>query len=137
MSADIDVSQLASWPRCDLVALWPQVMDRPVPARASRSLLVRVLAWQVQAARHGGLSNRAQRQLEGLAASSPQARPTPRLSDGTRLVREWNGRTHIVDVCNSDIVYRGERFASLSAVARHITGARWSGPRFFGLKAAS
>ena len=57
----------------------------------------------------------------------------PHLAPGTRLLREWNGRTHQVDVTDDGFVWNGETYRSLSAVARAITGARWSGPRFFGL----
>ena len=57
----------------------------------------------------------------------------PVLQPGTRLVREWNGTTHIVEVIEGGYVWNGDRLRSLSAIARSITGARWSGPRFFGL----
>ena len=55
------------------------------------------------------------------------------LDPGARLVREWNGVSHTVDVTDHGFEWRGERYGSLSAIAREITGARWSGPRFFGL----
>ena len=55
------------------------------------------------------------------------------LKPGTRLVREWNGRTHVVDVSEDGFVFDGKTYASLSAIAKRITGAHWSGPRFFGL----
>ena len=58
------------------------------------------------------------------------SRPTA----GARLVREWNGRTHEVEVLADGFLLRGQRFRSLSAIAREITGARWSGPRFFGVE---
>ncbi len=58
---------------------------------------------------------------------------TNKLTLGTRLVREWHGRSHVVDVVEQGFVYDGKTFKSLSAIARAITGARWSGPRFFGL----
>lgn len=59
--------------------------------------------------------------------------PPPPLLPGTRLMREWNGRMHIVDVTEHGLIFDGKTFRSLSAIARRITGARWSGPRFFGL----
>jgi hypothetical protein len=52
---------------------------------------------------------------------------------GTRLIREWHGQTHLVDVLEKGMLYQGRTYRSLSEVARVITGARWSGPRFFGL----
>jgi len=57
----------------------------------------------------------------------------PALLPGTRLVREWNGRTHIVDVGDNGFVFDGKTYRSLSAIAKRITGTHWSGPRFFGL----
>ena len=59
---------------------------------------------------------------------------SPTLKPGGRLIREWNGVTHVVDVIDGGFVWNGQRYASLSPIARAITGARWSGPRFFGLK---
>src|SRR5450759_5281195 len=58
----------------------------------------------------------------------------PRIRAGTRLIREWRGEKHEVMVDGSGYEYRGKKFASLSEIARHITGTRWSGPLFFGLK---
>lgn len=65
------------------------------------------------------------------SASSGKTRNTP--SPGARLLREWNGRTHVVDVIENGFVFDGQVFRSLSAIARQITGVQWSGPRFFGL----
>lgn len=58
----------------------------------------------------------------------------PRFKPGTRLIREWQGKTFEVTVMDRGYAYRGNRYESLSEIAREITGARWSGPRFFGLK---
>ena len=82
--------------------------------------------------------------LEGLDADMrralrrpPRVRPAPpRLATGTRLAREWKGERHEVEVLADAILYRGARYASLSEVARTITGVRWNGPRFFGLRSA-
>ncbi|NJN06321.1 MAG: DUF2924 domain-containing protein, partial [Rhodobacteraceae bacterium] len=59
---------------------------------------------------------------------------SPALKPGGRLIREWNGVTHAVDVVEGGFLWKGQRYTSLSPIARAITGARWSGPRFFGLK---
>jgi hypothetical protein len=64
---------------------------------------------------------------------SPPQLPSPTLRPGTRLVREWNGRVHVVDVSEKGFVFDGKTYRSLSAIAKRITGAHWSGPRFFGL----
>lgn len=126
----------------ELVALadlnWPQLRKRwsaltggPAP-QVKPKLLRLALAWELQAACHGGLARRTGQRLDQLAnakTSTRDARP------GTQLVREWNGVLHIVTVdANSAIRWNGRTWRSLSAVARAITGTRWSGPAFFGLK---
>ena len=94
----------------------------------------------MQAKRWGGLKPSTLNGLRKNAARVPSkpnsAVPETRLAlkPGTRLVREWNGRAHTVEVLDQGFLWNGEAYPSLSAVARAITGARWSGPRFFGLK---
>jgi Protein of unknown function (DUF2924) len=107
--------------------------------RLSRDLLIRAITYKLQERSYGGLSKAAARKLEQAAAGPPSrgaAKPTPSVSlrPGTRLVREWHGVTHTALIHADGIEWRGQRFRSLSVVARKITGARWSGPRFFGLR---
>src|ERR1700688_2152848 len=88
---------------------------------------------------YGGLSTATARKLEQAAADPPGRGATKPASPislrlGTRLVREWRGVTHMVLIHADGIEWRGQRYRSLSLVARKITGARWSGPRFFGLR---
>ena len=122
--------------REDLVDHWNIAYGRPPPKGLSRRLLERAAAYEMQAAAYGGLKPRVRRLLMSCIdqgkpeKSSPPART---LAPGTRLVREWNGRSHTVDVVDGGFEWNGEVHKSLSAVARAITGARWSGPRFFGL----
>ena len=104
----------------------------------SRDLLIRAIAHRIQEFRYGGLSKATSRKLaalvqarrsdEEIAPEGPQ-----RIRAGARLVREWNGRTHTVTVEEEGFTYAGRNYRSLSSIARQITGARWSGPRFFGL----
>jgi hypothetical protein len=96
------------------------------------------LAYRHSAA-SGGLSKAAARKLEQAAAGPPSrgaAKPAPPVSlrPGTRLVREWRGVTHTALIHADGIEWRGQRYRSLSVVARKITCARWPGPRFFGLR---
>ena len=91
-----------------------------------------VLAHQAQVAAFGGLSAKTRRALA--SALKEPATTRRRVAAGARLVREWNGRTHEVEVLAEGFLFRGKRFRSLSAIAREITGARWSGPRFFGVE---
>jgi hypothetical protein len=111
---------------------------RSQPPRLSRDLLVRAIAYRIQELRYGGLSKATSRKLVALIQSwrtheeiAPES--TPRIRAGARLVREWNGRTYTVTVEENGFTYAGRKHRSLSAIARDITGARWSGPRFFGL----
>lgn len=113
---------------------------RSQPPRLSRDLLVRALAYRIQELRHGGISKATSRKLAALVqARRSDGEIVPegaqKIRAGARLVREWNGRTHTVTVEEDGFSYAGRNYRSLSAIARAITGARWSGPRFFGLAA--
>jgi hypothetical protein len=117
---------------------WRRLYRIPPPMRLSRDLLTRGISYKLQERAYGGLSTATARKLER-ASADPLGRgavkPTPPISlkPGTRLVREWRGVTHTVLILTDGIEWRGQRYRSLSVVAREITGARWSGPRFFGL----
>ena len=111
---------------------------RSQPPRQSRDLLVRAIAYRIQEVRYGGLSKATRRKLAALAelrnSGAERAKEgAQRIRAGARLLREWNGRTHTVTVEEDGFTYAGRSYQSLSAIAREITGARWSGPRFFGL----
>ena len=101
-------------------------------------MMMRAIAYRVQEIAYGGLSKATLRRLRALAASTdndgnvPET-AVPRLRPGTRLVREWRGRTHTVIVTETGFDYRGRTYPSLTHIAKVITGAHWSGPRFFGL----
>ncbi len=127
---DLDLEQLRR--------LWQEAYGDPPPTAFRRKLLARGVAYERQARRYGGLSpsvrRRLQRAVNDLSTGRAPAR-SPKLKAGARLVREWNGTTHVVDVVEGGFLWKGERYRSLSVIARTITGARWSGPRFFGLLA--
>jgi hypothetical protein len=110
---------------------------RSQPPRLSRDLLVRAIAYRIQELRYGGLSKttRGKLAVRGKAKQSGDktAVEGAKIRAGARLVREWNGRTHAVTVEEGGFTYAGRTYRSLSAIARDITGAHWSGPRFFGL----
>ena len=112
-----------------------------VPVNHGAHLLRRRLAYELQARALGDLPAETQRRLRRLHQSfkaDPQHKPMPRrpLKPGLVLTRSWQGVLHQVQVTDRGFDYRGERFTSLSEVARRITGTRWSGPLFFGLKKA-
>jgi hypothetical protein len=134
----IDLAGLAHQDLDQLRRLWSEVYGiEPLP-RISRELLVRAVAYRLQEEKEGGLSRRTIRELDRAAAERGlQARlgvSPVSLSTGTRLMREWQGRMHEVIVLEEDYLWQGERYRSLSEIARLITGAHWSGPRFFGTR---
>lgn len=108
---------------------WRKRYGEP-PKMRSTELLARLLAWRIQADAFGGLDAATIRLLQ----SDRIARPKPALAPGTRLSREWQGRRHDVDVMETGFRYAGADYRSLSQVARAITGTRWNGLRFFGLR---
>ncbi len=131
----MDISMLADLPRADLVARWQEHYGAPPPRGMSQRLMIGALAYAQQAKQQGGASAALSRRLAKLIAGTPISEaPAPRmLKSGARLVREWNGKNHTVEAVDDGFLWKGTHFRSLSAVARAITGARWSGPRFFGI----
>jgi len=125
----------------ELRAAWSRCLGEPAPNHG-RDLLRRQLAWKLQARAHGGLSSDSRRRIRRLYQTfqeNPRFTPSPifDLHPGTILTREWQGVRHRVQVMHDGFAYAGERFESLSEVARRITGTRWSGPAFFGLKTSA
>lgn len=115
----------------ELREVWRKHFGRTWPQHRSADLLRRLLAWRIQAKAQGGLDRAARRAVLG---SGPVRAPGPVLSPGVRLTREWKGRLCDVEVIADGFLFEGQRYDSLSEVAREITGSRWNGPRFFGLR---
>ena len=148
MNASV-LNQIAALDGLSLVALkerWRELMGTDAPAY-SRRLLIRRLAYRIQELAYGGLSEEQGRQMDeilqaagGDGKASPRGRsmrekrkpgqPVP----GTRLLREWRGQRHEVLVGERGFEFGGRRYRSLSAIANDITGTRWNGPAFFGLR---
>lgn len=119
----------------ELRAEWRRAYRAPAP-NLSADLLLRGIAWRLQEKRHGGLSPAIERELAQLSVEQPSPnaqQPAIALRPGTRLVRSWQDRTYAVLVTEDGYVFQDQSWRSLSSIARAITGARWSGPRFFGL----
>ena len=132
---DAELATLANLPVAELRKRWEALEGSLAPALAA-PLLRRLVSQRLQERRHGGLPALVRRELLRIAdGERVQAlpRPRPQLSTGTRLVREWNGRTITVEVHDKGFQHAGRSWRSLSEIARHVTGAHWSGPRFFGL----
>jgi hypothetical protein len=127
----------------DLRIAWRRLYGSTPPIRLSRDLLQRSIAHRLQERALGGLAPAAQRRLAAMARNlaaeiTPAALPRPaRLKPGTTLVREWHGCAHTVLVRETGFEHEGQHYASLTQIARAITGAHWSGPRFFGLRRAA
>lgn len=134
--------QLERLPRmsaAELRALWQATFGKPHLAWMHPGFLLRALAYHFQAKAYGGLSAGLRKRLLAYAdefevKGSITSLPRPRIKPGTRLVREWRGETHVVTAHEAEFEYRGRRYKSLSEIAQAITGVRWSGPAFFGLK---
>ena len=133
---------LSRLPKLDLGELrqqWRILYKTEASPHLSRELLVRAVAYRMQEVALGGPRPQRQRQLRQFAqqlngSQEVRIRPRPELKPGTRLVREWQGRTYDVVVLDDGFSWQGTHHRSLSAIARKITGTAWSGPLFFGLK---
>ena len=133
---------LARLPELELSELrqqWRALYKSEASPHLSRELLLRAVAYRMQEVALGGLRPEHQRQLRQIEQQFNQTgeirrRTRLELKSGTRLVREWQGRTYEVLVLDDGFSWQGTHYASLSAVARTITGTPWSGPLFFGLK---
>ena len=129
------LQQISSW---ELREEWRRLHRSHPPKRISNDLLIRGIAYRLQELAYGGLPASATAQLARSAETGSLGVSVPRrrrvaLKPGAQLVRDWNGETHCVEVLEQGFRWRGETHRSLSTIARKITGAHWSGPRFFGL----
>ncbi len=118
---------------------WRRLYRSHPPVHIRRDLLILAIAWKLQERVYGGLTAAQKRKLAGISKELRQNGDLSgslaiRVKPGMRLVREWRGKTHTVLVLEDGFEWNGERRRSLSAIAREITGTRWSGPRFFGLQ---
>jgi len=138
MSHDIDALQKYSLDQ--LRNQWLGVFEEPASRYASRDFLIQNLSYREQEKQQGGLREGTRRRLNQLYQTfkeNPDYRPPASrapLKAGTRLIRQWQGKVHSVTVLANAFEYLDEEYKSLSAIARLITGTRWSGPVFFGLK---
>jgi len=136
---DKKIVALADLSREDLVAEWIKIYKCKPPKGVKRGLLERAVAYRYQTRRYGKLKAETSKTLLTIAGGAgvkkvhKSSAAKPELKPGTRLVREWHGTTHQVNVSDTGFIWNDQEYASLSAIAKAITGARWSGPRFFGI----
>jgi DUF2924 family protein len=134
------LDSLGSLPFKELKKQWRSLYSSEPPHRVSRELLTRAVAYRIQEQAFGGLKPSTRRLLERLASDARIGIPltlspcAPPASAGTVLMRDWQGITHELKVLDRGVLYERNRYRSLSEVARLITGSRWSGPLFFGLR---
>ena len=134
-----EIAALSKAPADDLKSRWRALYGTEPPSHISRDLLIRALAYRIQEQALGGLKPSTQRLLAKVAADASarrpiQVAPAPNLRPGTVLRREWHGTKHQVIIREDGVVFQGKQYKSLSQVACRITGSKWSGPAFFGLK---
>ena len=130
---------LPTMSKAELCDLWKQFFHSSPPSQLRRDLMIPILAYRIQEQAFGPLSARTRERLRQLGqafekGSDPSAARPPRLRPGTRLVRQWGDQVYLVNVQTDGYEYQGTRYQSLSEIARRITGTRWSGPLFFGIK---
>ena len=133
------IDELERLPKDQLRERWQEAFQTAVPSHASRAFLERSLAYRIQEQTLGGLSARVNKRLASLQKELDRdprfaPAPTPSFKPGTRLIRQWKGEVHEVEILETGFSWGGEHYSSLSRIARAITGTRWSGPVFFGLK---
>ncbi len=137
MASDAAISsrweELAELDRSALRVAWTKAFGEAPPHFLSMIFMRKALIWDEQCRRMAGIPPDLKRALKAAAGGKSVRGPAPAIRTGTQLVREWNGRRYQVDTTEDGYVLNGERFKSLSAIALHITGTSWSGPRFFGL----
>jgi hypothetical protein len=137
----IEIARLRDLDIKELRSRWHTVLGRPPPRHLQRHLLFRVVAYRLRADRYGDLDDENKRLLdqsktpeEAVRRALGSTRRSTEVRPGTVFSREWNGQMHQVTVLANGFAWSGKTYPSLSKVAFAITGSRWNGPRFFGLR---
>lgn len=125
---------LSGMDRIALRLAWRKAFKADAPLYLSLPFMRKVLIWHEQTRRFGGVSPSVKRALNAAGGGNDVSQVTGTMRPGSQLVREWNGRRYLVDVTETGFAMDGVSYKSLSAIALHITGTNWSGPRFFGLQ---
>jgi len=132
VSPNIKTLELSILDRAALLDQWREAFGRPPPKHISVGFMQRAIRFEQQCSSERRTSKQTLRRLRAIAnGGAPAANTATPLKPGTHLMREWNGRTYQVEVIKDGFVMDGKTYRSLSAIAKRITGAHWSGPRFF------
>ena len=138
-----ELASLSTINRVDLAERWRELYRTELPARIGSGFIISAIAYRLQEQALGGLKPATSRYLINVANEAAHGNksnskkisvPTATIKPGTRLLREWHGVMYEVLVLENGVQCNGVQYRSLSEVARHITGTKWSGPLFFGLK---
>jgi hypothetical protein len=127
-SLTTQIQALVDMPRDQLTQKWEAAFDCPAPSRVHSSVLRSAIAWHLQ------MKSQSTWSVARIRKMLNQSGSMITVQNGARLIREWQGQTHVVNVLDARYEYQGRVYKSLSAIAREITGTAWSGPLFFGLK---
>ncbi len=133
LDLDAELERIVQTDRAGAIKAWKTTFKSAPPKYLSLPFMQRVLIHDLQCRRLGSHTVATRRALKLALEGRGDECVAPLVGEGATLVREWNGRIYRVEATAEGYVLDGKTYASLSAVARHITGARWSGPRFFGL----
>ena len=133
------LSSLPALEKDALRQLWSELLHAPPSQKLRRDFMIPILSYCLQEEAFGSISVSTRKRLKQLAHKFATSQNStfdahPHLRPGTRLVRQWANRIHVVNVESAGYEYQGTRYRSLSQIARLITGTRWSGPLFFGIK---
>jgi hypothetical protein len=133
------IAQLPTLNKAQLLPIWVENFSTSPPPKLRKELMVPILAYRMQEREFGGLSHSARKRLQEIAQALPgkggrRTELPPAQMTGTKLIRVWRGHAHEVWATDEGYHYNGERYSSLSKIAKVITGTHWSGPAFFGTK---
>ena len=138
LEIEAEIEQIRSLPIDEIRALWRQTFKSQPPPALGKDMLGRMISYHIQEKALGGLTRAALRLLDDIGRGKPAVETARRrLKPGTVLVREYQGERHSVVVASDGFVWREETYASLSTIARLVTGTNWNGPKFFGLRLSS
>jgi hypothetical protein len=133
-AVNAEISRLSGLPIAELRAAWRAEFHREPPKTLWREMLLRTLTWRLQEKAFGGYDKTTTKLLEAYGRGKEGSQLHRRLKSGTVLVREFEGVRHTVTILPEGYVWREKTYASLTAIAKIITGTNWNGPRFFGLR---
>ena len=128
------IEEIRSLNKDQLRQRWEKLFKKPVPEALTKDLLARMIAYRIQERAFGGLDRATEKLLESYARGDKTQTPQRRMKSGTVLLREYQGVRHTVTVADGGFIWNDKKYASLSTIAKEITGTSWNGPRFFGLR---